>query len=173
MWSLFSCKCGLVSSVCSGETQNKNSRGEMDHRGRAICQGRAWWGRKRFSKNIGTSIWECGCPQHHTLIIEDISHRGSSCLHTIPPSRLLSHPPSASTSTRSLPSPSLSPSWSECLVTLQTKHHQPPADSHQHLLYQVIFSSIVPDPSKSHNHPAIFWLILAPGALPNITQHQV
>lgn len=52
------------------------------------------------------------------------------------------------------PSPRLSPSWSECLVTLQTKHHQPPADSHQHLLYWVIFflhcptSLSIPQPSS-------------------------
>lgn len=28
----------------------------MDHRGRGICQGRAWWGRKRFSENTWNII---------------------------------------------------------------------------------------------------------------------
>lgn len=41
---------------------------------------------------------------------------------------------------RSLSSPPLSPSWSERLFTIQTKHHQPPADCHQHLLFPVTSS---------------------------------
>lgn len=39
--------------------------------------------------------------------------------------------------------PSSSPSCSECLFTIQTKHHQPPADSHQHLLFWVTFPPFI------------------------------
>lgn len=145
----------------------------MDHRGRGICQGRAWWGRKRFSKNMWDIIPRVWLSSASYTYYKGHFPSWELLPAFIHPSRLLSHLPSASISTCSLSSPSLSPSWSECLVTLQTKHHQPPADSHQHLLHQVIFFSIVPAPPKSHNHPAIFWLILAPDALPDITQHQV
>lgn len=76
-----------------------------------------------------------------------------------------------------LPAPS-PPSLSAHLDLNALSHYKPNITSHllishQHLLYQVIFLSIVPAPSKAHNHPAIFWLTLAPGALPNITQHHV
>lgn len=73
----------------------------------------------------------------------NISRCGSSACIQSTLSCLLSPPPSASTSARFLPAPSLSPSWSECLFTIQTKHHQPPADSHQHLLFWITFSPFI------------------------------
>lgn len=76
----------------------------------------------------------------------------------------------------SLSSLPLGPSWSERLLTIQTKRHQPPADRHQHLLFLVTFSPFIknmicPSSSQSPHRLAIFWLTFALNPLPDLTQH--
>lgn len=84
---------------------------------------------------------------------------GASCLHSVHPflpafssSKCLSlfmltpHP----VAFPSLPFPSLSSSWSEGLCTIQTKHHQPPPDSHQRALFCVAFPPLIKNMTLSY-----------------------
>lgn len=112
----------------------------MDRRGRGTCRGRALWGRKSFSKNTWTITLLAWLPSaSHTRSEGAFPFAGApayiqptlSCLLILPPKCLglnRAHSPP-------LPSAHLGVN-----AVSQTRHHQPPADHHQHLLFPVTFS---------------------------------
>lgn len=100
---------------------------------------RALWGRKRLSKNTWTITLSVAILSILHLVSRNLPF-GSSDPHSVHPSLPAFFPPSASTfSTLASPHPCPQPT----LATIQAKHHQPPADNHQHLLFWVTFSPVI------------------------------
>lgn len=110
---------------------------------------------RSFQRTHGTSFWESGCPQPHSPstkehllwgLLPAFSPPFSACfLFLQVPQPLHAHSPP-----RCLPFPSLSSSWSEGLCTIQTKHHQPPPDSHQRVRFCVAFPPLIKNMTLSY-----------------------
>lgn len=144
----------------------------MDHRGRGICQGRAWWGRKMFSENTWNII-----PRQWLSSASYTYYTGHFPSWELQPAFHPPFPPAFSSS-KCLNLYPLPPPASAHLDLNALSHYKPNITSHLLIVTSIyftesVFFSIVPPPSQFHSHPAIFWLILARDALPDITQHQV
>lgn len=104
---------------------------------------------EKFFKEHVEHHTECGSPQHRTPVVKEHSPLGiPTCIQSTL-SCLLSFPQVPQPSTCSLSPTSLSLSWSAGLFTIQTKHHQPPAECHQHSLFWVTFPPLIKNMTSS------------------------
>lgn len=116
----------------------------MDRRGRGTCRGRALWGRKSYSKNTWTIITPLAWlpSASHTQSKGALPVAGAPA-YIQPTLSCLLALPSKCLSLNHVHSPPLPSAHLGVNAFSQTRHHQPPADRHQHLLFPVTFSSFM------------------------------